>query len=185
MTKPAGLSRNKIVQALLERDGAVCRFPGKEHELNLEAGDDSHEAVTIDHWYPQSWCLSNGWTPIEIWDMSNLRLMCKQHNALKGDRLPNDDGTLPPHPKDDRRPWEIRADKSSRVEVCDTCESGRLITLGDNCPVCGSGPQPTTFPRYLQKSPKECDHHEFHCWWCTVEDPSLRRPAYEDVFGVE
>ena len=185
MTKPAGLNRTQIVETLLERDGDTCRYPGKEHPLDLTAPETSNEAVTIDHWIPQSWGLSHGWTPIEIWALENLKLMCKHHNALKGDRMPLEDGTLPPHPKDNRNIWEIRADKSKRVDVCQTCESGRLLLLGEICDVCGSGPQPVSFPKHAQRSPKECDHHFNHCWMCIVHDPSLRTPAYEDVFGVK
>jgi hypothetical protein len=184
VTKPAELTRRDIHKQLVERDGTLCQYPGEAHELDFDAETGPGE-VTIDHWIPQYWCLENGWTPLEIWALSNLKLMCKRHNAYKGDRIPNEDGTLPPHPKDNLTLFQRRADKTGRVDVCDTCESGRLLFAGEVCDICGSGPQPTTFPKYLQRSPKECDHRFYHCWWCTVEEPGLRTRAYEDVFGVE
>ena len=182
MANPTDLSRAELISALVERDGTKCQFPGEEHELNFNG--EGKEEVTIDHHKPQSWCLKNGWTVHEIWDLSNLRLFCKRHNALKGDRLPNPDGTLPPLPKETLGIFYTRADKSGRVDVCDTCESGRLLLEGEHCEICGSGPQPGTYPRYKQRSPKDCDHHIFHCWYCLVEKPELRTRAYEDVFGV-
>jgi hypothetical protein len=163
------LTRAERIEFLVDRDGPdcfLCRNPFKE-EVD----------ITFDHWIPQS----KGGT----WHVDNLRLMHKRCNALKGDRMPNPDGTLPPLPKDLLGPFHIRADKSGRIDVCDTCESGRLLLAGEICEICGSGPQPLTYPKHLQKKPKECDHHINHCWMCLVHDPSLRRPAYEDVFGVE
>jgi 5-methylcytosine-specific restriction endonuclease McrA len=183
VTLTAKMDRDHIVASLVKRDGLTCQYPGEEHDLDLKG--TGHDEVTIDHWWPQSYGLSHGWTPEEIWELSNLKLMCKRHNARKGDRLPLEDGTLPPHPRDLLPLHQTRADKSGRVDVCETCESGRLLFAGEFCDICGSGPQPTTFPKYLQRSPKECDHRFYHCWWCTVEEPGLRTRAYEDVFGVE
>lgn len=163
------MTTEEIHDFLRERDGDRC-FTG-DHEWRI--GDE----ITIEHWYP----LVHGGT----WNIENLRLACKHHNAWKGDRIPNVDGTIPPHPKDLLPVHQRRADKSGRVDLCETCESGRLLSYGDVCDVCGSGPQPQTFPKYAQRQPKDCNHHDTHCWWCVVEEPELRTRAYEDVFGVE
>lgn len=165
-----GMSRAERIEHITGRDGPNCFFPGCGKPFELE------EDITFDHWIPQS----KGGT----WHVDNLRMMHKRCNALKGDRMPNEDGTLPPLPKELLGIFHIRADKSGRVDVCTTCESGRLLLEGEFCEICGSGPQPATFPKYLQRSPKECDHRVFHCWVCLVHEPSLRHPAYEDVFGV-
>lgn len=166
-----GMTRAERIEHIAARDGYACFFPGCGGDF------ETAEDITFDHWIPQS----KGGT----WHVDNLRLMHKRCNALKGDRMPNADGTLPPLPKELLGKFHIRADKSGRVDVCDTCDSGRLLTLGDVCEICGSGPQPVSWPTYLKKNPKECDHHEFHCWMCVVHEPDLRTPAYEDVFGVK
>lgn len=166
-----GLTRAERIEKITLRDGPNCFFPGCGKPFEQE------EDITFDHWIPQS----KGGT----WHVDNLRMMHKRCNALKGDRVPNEDGTLPPLPKELLGPFHIRADKSGRVDVCDTCASGRLLLLGEVCEICGSGPQPSGWPAYAQRSPKECDHHKYHCWYCVVEKPELRTRAYEDVFGVE
>src|SRR6478752_209792 len=91
-----GMTPEEIRKFLAERDGFFC-FTGK-HDFALD------EEVTIEHWIP----LSKGGT----WALENLRLACKRCNAYKGDRMPNPDGTLPPHPKELLPVHQRRADKS-------------------------------------------------------------------------
>lgn len=121
--------------------------------------------VTLDHWKPQSWCRTNGWTEDEINAVSNLRLMCKACNAKKGDMMPVDETTMPVRiePQRDRK-----INRGPRPEGCLLCETGRLLLPGETCPDCHSGPQPQAAPKTLQKTPKECDHDMFHCWMCFI-----------------
>lgn len=186
MTKATEFSREGALTKLIERDGLVCRFPGCDREEFDVEGDFS---LTIDHWMPQSYGRANGWTHEQIWDISNLRILHRKCNALKGDRIPNEDGTLPPRPIDLRPSHQRRADRSGRVDVCETCMSGRLLLEGEECYDCGSGPQPSTMPKYLQVTPKECSHGwgenpELHCWLCFVGHVE-RRPAMEDVLDAD
>ncbi len=150
------LSRQEIIEALSKRDGYQCYFPECDKpfsETNLP---------TIDHWYPQEYCKKNGWTYEEIHDLSNLKLLCRTHNILKNNIVPNADGSvdLPA-----RRPYTA---KSERQAVCDTCYSGRLLFAGEFCDVCGSGPQPATAPQYLQVNVKDCDHDTNFCSFCYI-----------------
>ena len=168
-------SRNAILAALIERDGLICVYPNEEHPVSLE--DTGPDEVTIDHRHPQAWCLKNGWTDEQIWDMSNLQILCRRHNARKGDRLYRDDGTLEPRTRD----LKI---KIPRPEHCDVCESGRLLLDGEVCEYCGSHPQPLSFPKYAQRRPKECDHSIYHCFMCVVGFVP-RVPASATAFGDE
>mgnify|MGYP003297115341 CR=1 FL=1 len=159
-----GMTTEEIRAFLTERDGFYC-FTGK-HDFSAA------DVVTIEHWIP----LVAGGT----WALDNLRLACKRCNAHKGDRIPNADGTLPPHPKDLLPAWQRRVDRTNRVEVCETCYSGRILKFGEVCYVCGSGPQPATAPKHLQKEPKECDHSTYHCWMCFIGHIP-RKPAFPDA----
>src|ERR1700749_506126 len=110
------LPRDEIIRILTERYGYYC-FLGN-HDFGPE------DEVTIDHWIPLA---KNG-----TWDIENLRLACKRHNALKGDRMPNPDGTVPmPEPRH-------RGTKQPRPELCDTCNAGRNLGPEEVCEVCGS-----------------------------------------------
>ena len=144
-------SREDRIASLLQRDGDFCMHPdcGKRFKL----GDD----VTIDHWQPLAF--GGGW------ELENLRLMHRKCNQLKGDMIPNPDGTLPKRtPSTFRRRSEKRADRN---DVCDTCMSGRILLVGEECPDCGSGPQPASAPTAYQLRPKECPHAgPWHCWMC-------------------
>ena len=179
MGRGYAIPREKIIAILLERDGDVCQYPGCGRTLDLDAVADFE--VTVDHWIPRSKGGSE--------DISNYRLFEKRCNALKGDRMPNEDGTLPPRPVDLRPLHQRRADKSARIDVCETCMSGRLLLFGEECPDCGSGPQPSTLPKYLQVSPKECSHGwgenpKVICWMCNLGFIK-RRPAMEDVLDTD
>lgn len=163
-------TRLDLVTALEERDGYVCQYP----DCDKPFSDDN--SPTVDHWYPQVWCKEQGWTPQEIWSLDNLKLMHKSCNAKKGHLIPNDDGTLPV------KETRVRIPKSERPQDCDYCYNGRVLLLGEECDICGSGPQPATAPRSLQKHPKDCDHDDFHCWMCFIGHVP-RKSAIERIIG--
>lgn len=155
------LSALEIVDALVQRDGRLCQHPDCGRPMNFTGPENGPEYRTIDHWFPQSFGLANGWTLSEIWDPSNLKLMHKKCNAKKADLVPNADGTLP------ARETKVKAPaKTERPAICDTCMSGRILLIGEVCPDCGSGPQPAVAPKSMQMPPKDCDHSTFHCWMC-------------------
>lgn len=153
------LSREEIIERLVDRDGLFCQYPGCEYEFtedDIFAEDEGPSRVTIDHWVPLA---LDG-----TWELGNLRLMEKRCNARKGALLPNDDGTLPRRRQSGyRRRKEKRA---GRPILCSLCESGRLLQPGDTCPLCKSPAQPVVAPASLQREPKECDHNKYHCWMC-------------------
>lgn len=172
MSTTVKMQRAEILTALLLRDGDICMHPDCGREMDIIMIDDvaftdatGKQEVTVDHWIPQSWAFDNGWTMDRVWDLDNLKLMHKECNAKKGDLLPNADGSLPEKPVSTR---EKRADKSNRPEVCQTCNSGRLLIFGEECGVCGSGPQPEAFPHYKKVRPPECDHKIQWCWACAI-----------------
>jgi len=170
------LSRDEIVAALIARDGTRCAHPDADHELDFSATEGPSE-VTLDHWQPQWWCKQEGWTMDEIWDLSNLKLMCKKHNAKKGDLIPNEDGTLPEKPT---RTFRYRRQKrAQRPEICEYCQVGRLLGPDEWCNACGCGPNPGRYPKWRQMSPKECDHDLFYCVSCTVWFPEQRRSVLD------
>lgn len=157
------LPRNEIISILSERDGYFCFLCNEDFEEGQEP--------TLDHWIPQA--RGGGW------EIENLRLAHKRCNALKGDRMPNPDGTLP----EIRR--VSRAVKKVRPTICETCNAGRNLGPEEICEVCGSLPQPYTFPRWAQMRPKECSHSgPWHCWMCTLGFIE-RTPAIVDVLDGE
>jgi hypothetical protein len=158
-------TREQRVADLIERDGDFCMHPDCKKKFII--GDE----ITIDHWYP----LAHGGT----WAMKNLKLMHRKCNQLKGDMIPRPDGTLPQRPKST---FQRRAEKrSGRQEVCDTCMSGRLLGFQEECPDCGSGPQPEAAPALYQLRPKECPHAgPWHCWMCWI-GMTPREPAMKNV----
>lgn len=144
---------------IIERDGEGCAFPGCEHGFTANSG--SPWASTIDHIYPRSLGKRDGWTWEEIWDISNLSRMHRVCNQRKGDTPYNADGTL--------TLIEVtRSVKIVRPDICATCYAGRLLFKGDECDDCGLNiPQPSTWPAYLQKDPRECNHDKHgHCKFC-------------------
>src|SRR5690349_17685896 len=80
--------RAELVADLRERDGDTCQHPdcGRPIDFSITEGPLEN---TIDHWMPQHYGKSEGWTLAEIWDLSNLKLMHKKCNAKKGDLIPN------------------------------------------------------------------------------------------------
>lgn len=151
------LSRQETIQILAERDGYVCMFPDCTEPLD----DDGKHMVTLDHIYPQALAKANGWSLEQINDISNLQLMGKNCNARKGHLVPDENGVLPV------KAHAPKIAKSERPAICETCYSGRLLFIGEECYDCGSGPQPAAAPKATQKTPKECSHAGYdHCWMC-------------------
>lgn len=63
--------RAQLLLALIDRDGYVCQYPDC----------DTQDDLTIDHIIP----LSRGGSD----ELANLRLLCRKHNAEKGDGVPS------------------------------------------------------------------------------------------------
>ena len=167
------VNRKEILVNLIERDGAVCQYPGCD--LPFTTDRNSRHSVTIDHIFPQAKARSLGWTFEQVWHIDNLQLMGRACNSKKSDRVYNDEGILPGIDR-------IKAIKAERPDQCATCGSGRMLLHGEICDTCGSGPQPVTAPKYLQKTPKECDHDDFFCWMCYI-DLVPRRSALSRILG--
>lgn len=171
------LSRDEIILSLMERDGTNCQLPSCSKPLDFSLVDGP-QMVTIDHRFPQSKARESGWTEEQIWDLSNLLLMHRRCNALKGDREFDEEGNL-----ELPIPQRKAVAKSERIPVCNLCESGRLLLEGEVCELCGSGPQPATAPRYLRVQPSECahgwDNTPNYCWMCFIgmveRKPSIDR----------
>jgi hypothetical protein len=174
------VDRLLAIAELSKRDGYKCTYPGCKDPLTTDESDDHF--VTLDHIYPQSKCKAEGWSFEEIWALDNLQLMGRRCNARKGDAVYNEDGTLPVRGR-------VRVPKAERPTNCDTCLNGRILMLGEVCPDCNSGPQPSTAPKTLQVPPKECshgwgEHPEQYCWMCFighVERPKVEAPG--SAFG--
>lgn len=145
------LSKQDKIILIKRRDGHNC-FLCKEPFVG--------EQPTIDHWIPRSAGGSD--------DVSNLRLSHKKCNILKGDIIPNEDGTITYPPR--RVPYARR--KKQREDIlskfCDDCENGRMLGEGQICNSCGSNPGPSHSPRYLKRKSPECDHNMYWCWACSI-----------------
>lgn len=152
--KTPKVARSEIIKVLSERDGYWCYICDLDFDDVNEKGIPNRDILTIDHFIP----LARGGT----WELSNLRLACQPCNNLKGDIMPNPDGTV------NFTKRKISTPKVPRPTICNDCESGRLLLEGETCPSCDSGPQPREFPRYRQRKPKNCDHSTYHCWMCTI-----------------
>lgn len=157
------MPRAEMVERLRTRDGDVCMFPGCDEILDFDASEGPKE-VTIDHWVPQHFGKANGWTWDEIWDLDNLRLMHKKCNAKKGDRIPNEDGSLPPRVMSTFK--HRRQKRANRPECCDVCNNGHNLASDEVCAACGANAQ--RFPRWAKMKANECDHAAFWCWACSI-----------------
>lgn len=162
------IPRAEQIAALVERDGTKCQFPSCGGELDFMVKEGQAE-TTIDHWIPQWYGKSNGWTYEEIWDLSNLKLMHKKCNAKKGDRIPNEDGSIPDRAT---RTFRYRRDKrAERPELCTSCDNGHDLMVGEVCASCGCDAQ--RFPRSAKVRYDECDHEILWCWVCSIT-PDMR-----------
>lgn len=165
------INRKIIVAELILRDGYVCQYPGCD--LPFDERENSRHSVTIDHIFPQAKARALGHTFQQIWSLDNLQLMGRTCNSKKSDHLYDENGMLPVRD-------HVRVIKSARPVQCETCSSGRLLLHGEICVDCGSGPQPATAPKYLQKPVKECDHDTSYCWMCYL-DMIPRRSALSSL----
>ena len=166
--------RSELVAALVERDGTKCMFPGCGAELDLTITDGPRE-VTLDHWIPQWYGKEHGWTREEIWGLDNLFLMEKKCNAKKGERIPNEDGTLPARPQST---FKFRRQKrAGRPELCGECDNGHNLFVGEICANCGCNAQ--RFPKDAKVRFGDCDHEILWCWVCSIT-PEMR-PASVDT----
>ena len=147
------LSRAEMMQAIIERDGPFCRVPGCRNPEKFTELDP----MTIEHVQPKA----RGGTA----DLDNLEIAHQKCNQWKGDRV-----YIGLDEQGERVLEEIpyREPKSKVIKrpPCPKCMEGRSLSAGQECPVCGSGPQPLKYPRYMQRKPTECDHSEHHCWMC-------------------
>lgn len=169
------VSRDVLVAQLRARDGDMCQYPDCNESLDFTITEGRLE-VTLDHWIPQYFGKANGWTNAEIWDVSNLKLMHKKCNAAKGDRVPNEDGTLPPKPMSSFRfRRQKRANRPD--EPCNACDNGHNLNVGEVCAQCGCNAQ--RFPRHAKVKASECDHEIFWCWACSIG--ITPRPAAVDT----
>lgn len=152
-TKP---SRDILVSALIDRDGDFCRYCKRDFSIRER---------TIDHVYPQSRAYEEGWTYEEVWDLGNLALACKPCNAKKGDRLLNEDGTIPARKE---RTFRYRRDRRATrpSEPCVVCDNGHNLFIDEVCAQCGVIAQ--QFPRSAKVKASECDHAVTWCWACSI-----------------
>lgn len=154
-------SKQEILAALIERDGDQCAYCEK---TDFHSDPNHVNGRTIDHYHSIDFCTSEGWDSEDTHSLSNLRLACKTCNARKSNRRWLPDGTLEP-----RGRVKVHV---PRPEICDTCMNGRLLLKDEICDVCGSDPQPRSFPAYAQKRPKDCSHGFVdpadHCWLCVI-----------------
>lgn len=179
------LSRQDMIDALRARDGDKCAYPECGNRMDFSITEGPLE-VTIDHWIPQHFGKSEGWTYEQIWDLSNLRLMHKKCNAKKGDRVPDENDVLPEKVV---RKFRYRRDKrATRPELCTACDNGHNLMTGEVCASCGCDAQ--RFPRSAKVKVQECDHELFWCWACSIgviERPSsvgtAMRQADSDELG--
>lgn len=161
------LTRNERIALLAERDGPDCFLCSNPFK--------TEDAITFDHWIPQS----KGGT----WELKNLRLAHKRCNAIKGDIMPNPDGTLPERL---RRVSTFRTrtqKRSERPDLCQKCTNGRSLGPQESCNVCGSGPMPDRFPRWAKAPAGQCDHAEFWCAWCSI-GVIERKPVTNSLLGM-
>lgn len=144
-------SRQLILQALVERDGAYCVICSKDFSINTE--------MTIDHWIPKSAGGSD--------DLDNLRLAHRNCNVWKGDRIPNPDGTLPSIIK--KQKVEKINKKALKESICHKCNNGRLLKQSEICSVCSSHPEPKHAPHWAKKPSNICSHSGVEwCWACSI-----------------
>ena len=155
-----------VLDILIERDGLHCYIP----ECKNPDYFPHYDPPNIDHTVPLSRSGTNTW--------DNMRPAHVSCNSRKADRLILPDGTLEPTGK------MPKPAKVPHRDPTDCCYEGRLLLEGEVCFDCGSEPQPKKYPRWAQKSSKECTHSRMdHCWLCVLGFVE-RVPASSDVFGL-
>ena len=162
-------SKKDKVEAVKLRDGMSCAICNKKFKSNSE--------VTLDHWMPRS----AGGTD----EISNLRLAHKKCNAWKGDRVPNEDGTIPPRPKKISIQSRKRINKDILDKICTDCHDGRLLSKGENCQFCGISAGPEDWPHWAKRPSGRCDHTPPEwCWACSIGIVE-RKPVFLVLLDVE
>lgn len=154
MRTSRGMSRDKRIRLLAERDGSGC-FYCKKALLDSD--------ITFDHYIPRS---AGG-----SWELSNLRLACQPCNNRKGDSVPDENGVFIRKPREmtRRETWQLRKSKRElRNSICHNCDNGRKVQAGDQCRECGFPPGPDYRPHYLKRRTWECDHLEHWCIACAL-----------------
>jgi hypothetical protein len=147
------LSKKDKIKLVKERDGFTCAICFKDFKTNSD--------VTLDHWIPRSAGGSE--------DVSNLRLAHKKCNAWKSDRIPNEDGSIPPRPP--RANYQDRRRRKQEIleSLCTDCYDGRLLLQEETCPYCGSLAGPEDWPHWAKKPANKCDHTPPEwCWACSI-----------------
>lgn len=147
------LSKKDKISIVRERDGFDCAICHKTFKSLSE--------VTLDHWIPRAAGGSE--------DVSNLRLAHKRCNAWKSDRIPNEDGTIPPRPK--KVSYQDRKQRRQTIleSFCTDCYDGRLLLEGENCPFCGTPAGPEDWPHWAKRPANKCDHTPPEwCWACSI-----------------
>lgn len=179
------MSRLDRIREISARDGILCFHPDCRKPFknltsdlalvkeNLPLLDD----ITFDHWFPRSL----GGT----WDVENLRLMHKRCNSLKGDKVPNEDGTIPGPRSEETASMRRARAKASRIEVCKTCMSGRNLGPDEYCDVCGAVPMPFRHPQWAKLNPNDCEHEGVWWCWCCMSGVVERKPAILDVLAAD
>lgn len=147
------LSKKEKIEILLDRDGATCA-------ICFNSFKDRKE-ITIDHWIPRAVGGSE--------DIDNLKLAHKKCNAWKSDRVPNEDGTIPPKPPRINFLDRKRRKKEILDSLCTDCYDGRLLLQGENCPICGIPAGPEDWPHWAKRPANKCDHTPPEwCWACSI-----------------
>lgn len=156
------LSKKDKIKILKNRDGIACAICSKNINKNQE--------ITIDHWIPRSAGGSD--------DIDNLKLAHKKCNSWKGDRLPNDDGTIPPRPTKVKVADDRKKKKSLVESICPDCLDGRLLLEGENCLYCGVPAGPEDWPHWAKRPANKCKHTAPQwCWACSIGIVD-RKPVY-------
>lgn len=156
-----GSSREKLVVRLFRKYGQACFY------CSLPLGV---ETATIDHYIPRAAGGNN--------NFSNLRPSCFDCNNWKADRVPNDDGTIPP------KLQRHRVQKSERPDWCDHCFGGRWVPIGSTCSVCGIGPMPVRRPQTLKVKTWLCDHDQNWCIACCLHNDDERMVMAFKALGM-
>lgn len=146
-------TKQELIELLKSRDGDscfICRKPFEE------------EQPTIDHWVPKAVGGSD--------EIDNLRITHRKCNTEKADRIPNQDGTLPPKRPNglDRNRMRRLNKKKLKESICRVCDNGRKLAQSAKCRTCGSLPGPEHYPHYLKRASHKCDHNINWCWACSI-----------------
>lgn len=156
------LSKKDKINILLKRDGNTCA-------ICFNSFKDKKD-ITLDHWIPRSVGGSD--------DIDNLKLAHKKCNAWKSDRIPNEDGTIPPKPPRSNLLDRKRRKKEILESLCTDCYDGRLLLEGESCPYCGTPAGPEDWPHWAKRPANKCDHTPPEwCWACSIGIVE-RKPVY-------